>query len=39
MWANSIRRAVLGFVAAVASGIALAQAPVEVSFYLSLIHI
>ena len=33
MWANSIRRAVLGFVAAVASGIALAQAPVEVSFY------
>jgi sn-glycerol 3-phosphate transport system substrate-binding protein len=33
MWVDSIRRAVCGLVAAVASCVAFAQAPVEVSFY------
>ncbi len=33
MWANSMRRAIFGLVAALASSVVLAQAPVEVSFY------
>jgi ABC-type glycerol-3-phosphate transport system substrate-binding protein len=33
MWTASIRRVVCGFIAAIASCVAFAQAPVEVSFY------
>ena len=33
MWADSMRRAIFGLVAALAASVAFAQAPVEVSFY------